>query len=292
MPQIIDRTDFACTDVDASQWPKLSCGGANLLTLADGSFQLESDRFLAFADNGQIRSFDDTHRLVFNRAANLLELHEAGDIRFLTGAPTPTERLRIRTDGNLQVTGNLAVSGNLSAGERLSIDSAGTLRLNAGGGLRVTVPNATDQIRFSAEDDSAFAQLELHATLATISGNLAVSGDLTVTGTIQGALAASTVGTTQLTNGAVSTDKIANNAVTISKLAAGVLPPAIGVAMATGLQHGEECVFFVALKYLLVEPANGRTIYNCVADSKGKVSITPDGYAVAVGVALGKKGGW
>lgn len=139
MPQTVDRIDFAYMDVDPSQWPKLSCGGSNLLQLEAGSLQLEAGRTLTFADNGQVRSFDDTHKLVFNRTGNLLELHEAGDIRFLTGAPTPTEKLRIRangsvgigtdtpgamlhvvgaihTDGNLRVTGDTDVSGNLTVG--------------------------------------------------------------------------------------------------------------------------------------------------------------------------------
>lgn len=103
MPQTVDRIDFACTDVDPSQWPKLICAGANQLGLEAGSLRLEANRELLFQDNGQLRSFDDNHRLVFNRAGSLLELHEVGDIRFLTGAPIPTEKLRICADGNVGI---------------------------------------------------------------------------------------------------------------------------------------------------------------------------------------------
>ena len=96
-----------------------------------------ASRDILFQDNGQIRSGDDTHRLVFDRAGGLLELHEAGAIRLLTGSPTPTERLRIlatgqvgigtatptsqlhvtgdmRTDGALRVAGQAVVGGTLT----------------------------------------------------------------------------------------------------------------------------------------------------------------------------------
>jgi hypothetical protein len=53
MPQTVDRIDFACTDVDPSQWPKLSCGETNQLRLEVGSLRLEADRALLFQDNGQ-----------------------------------------------------------------------------------------------------------------------------------------------------------------------------------------------------------------------------------------------
>jgi hypothetical protein len=125
MAQTIDTVRFACVDVDPSHWPELSCGEANQLALQNGSLGLELDRELFFADNGQIRSFDDTHKLVFDRANSLLELHEAGDIRLLTGDPTPAEKMRIRADGRvgigtdspgarLHVAGDTKVDGSLT----------------------------------------------------------------------------------------------------------------------------------------------------------------------------------
>lgn len=125
MPLTIDVITFECTDADPGQRPELSCGGAHQLALQNGSLRLEIDRELFFQDNGQIRAFDDNHRLVFDRANSLLELHEAGDIRFLTGDPTPAEQMRIRADGNvgigtntpgsrLHVAGDTTVEGSLS----------------------------------------------------------------------------------------------------------------------------------------------------------------------------------
>jgi hypothetical protein len=85
------------------QWPRLLCTAANLASLENASLRLDSGREIFFQDNGQIRSLDQNHRLVFNRANNRLELHELGDILFLTGGPTPTEKLRIQASGNVGV---------------------------------------------------------------------------------------------------------------------------------------------------------------------------------------------
>lgn len=181
MPQTVDRIDFACTNVDPSQWPRLSCGENNQLVLEAGSLQLEADRELLFQDNGQIRSFDDNHKLVFNRTGKLLELHAAGDIRFLTGAPVPTEKLRIRADGNagigtdtpdaklhvagdIRADGSLRVTANTEVGGNLSVAGGTNLGDNTQvqGDLQVSgVVNATDihkngsPLRLSQWDDVA-----------------------------------------------------------------------------------------------------------------------------------------
>src|SRR4029434_8400229 len=93
MPQTIDLINFPF-GTDVTQWPKLTCTQPGQLDLQDAGLRLPSSRDIFFQDNGQLRSFDDTHRLVFDRTGGLLELHEAGAIRLLTGSPTPTERLR------------------------------------------------------------------------------------------------------------------------------------------------------------------------------------------------------
>ncbi len=163
MPQTVDRIDFACTDVDPSQWPKLSCGGNEQLLLQTGGLRLEADREVLFADNGQLRCFDDNHRLVFNRAGNQLELHEAGDILFLTGVPALTEKLRIRADGNVGV-------GTAAPGAKLHV--AGTIQ--AEGNLRV------------AGDATLDANLSVAGT-ANLGGNMQVQGNLQVSGLIDAA---------------------------------------------------------------------------------------------------------
>jgi hypothetical protein len=81
----------------AGQRPRLSCSAANEL-------RLDNTQDILFADNGEIRSLDTNHRLVFNRASNRMELHEFGDILFLTGN-TPTEKMRLLSNGNLGIGG-------------------------------------------------------------------------------------------------------------------------------------------------------------------------------------------
>jgi hypothetical protein len=56
-----------------------------------------------FQDNGQIRSNDDSHRIIFDRANNILELREFGDLVFSPGATSAarTDRLRITSTGKM-----------------------------------------------------------------------------------------------------------------------------------------------------------------------------------------------
>jgi hypothetical protein len=153
---IFDRVDLACPDIDPTRWPKLSCGAASQLALHDSSLRLEGDRELLFQDGGQIRSFDDTHKLVFNRPSNLLELHERGSIRFLTGSPAPTERMRILANGHvgigtatpasplhvtgdLRIDGALRVTGNAEANGDVTVGSGHSIRFELGTGERVSL---------------------------------------------------------------------------------------------------------------------------------------------------------
>lgn len=89
--------------VDPGAWPKLSCTGANQASFSTGSLSFDNDREIAFADNGQIRSFDGNHKIRFNRANNRLEITEFGDIIFSTGGANPPEKMRLAADGGLGV---------------------------------------------------------------------------------------------------------------------------------------------------------------------------------------------
>jgi hypothetical protein len=107
--------------VPSNQWPRLSCSGPNQAALDFASLTLDDQREVFFQDRGQIRSFDDSHRLVFNRQNSLLELHELGAIRFLTGGPPPTEKMRILAGGNVGIgtatpAEPLEVNGRVKAG--------------------------------------------------------------------------------------------------------------------------------------------------------------------------------
>lgn len=84
--------------VDPATWPRLTCSGSNQAALENGSLKIDANREIFFADNGQIRSLDDKHRLVFNRGESALDLIESGRIRLFTGA-TPAERLTVSAEG-------------------------------------------------------------------------------------------------------------------------------------------------------------------------------------------------
>ena len=176
------------------KWPRLSCGQANQLSLEFGDLRLDDQREIVFQDNGQLRSFDDTHKLVFDRANNLLELHELGDIRFLTGGPAPTERLRILADGNVGIgtatpSQKLEVNGALAA---TALSVTGTVTANAfegDGSALVGLVKTTGEntmtgpltIQNNLTVNGALATKQLSA-----SGNGGVEDNIEVTGTIDG----------------------------------------------------------------------------------------------------------
>ena len=215
MPQTIDLINFPFGE-DVSQWPKLTCTQPGHLDLQDAGLRLPASRDIFFQDNGQIRSGDDTHRLVFDRAGGLLELHEAGAIRWLTGSPTPTERLRIlatgevgigtatptsllhvvgdmRTDGALRVAGQAVVGGPLTVSSRVGIGTAtptqtlevvGTVKATAfqGDGAGLTGLSGTDNTKVAKTGDTMTGALTLTAagTALSVTNNAVVDGTLTV----------------------------------------------------------------------------------------------------------------
>lgn len=64
-----------------------------------------TDNELRFTDNGQIKSLDDAHRILFRRSDNALELREFGRIIFSSGAQAGTEtaKMTLSEDGNLGI---------------------------------------------------------------------------------------------------------------------------------------------------------------------------------------------
>ncbi len=84
---------------------------------ADSDIAVGSGKSLSFADNGEIRSFDDKHRILFRRSENKLELRECGDIILSSGAVEgkETAKLVVKSDGNVGISGSLSVSGTLKA---------------------------------------------------------------------------------------------------------------------------------------------------------------------------------
>ena len=63
------------------------------------------DNELFFLDNGQIRSADDNHRIIFERENNILELREWGKIIFSPGAVTGkrTQKVTFDSQGNVGI---------------------------------------------------------------------------------------------------------------------------------------------------------------------------------------------
>lgn len=62
---------------------------------------------ILFQDNGQIRSLDNNHRIIFDRASNILELREYGPLVFSPGATSGarTQTVTFNADGSITLTG-------------------------------------------------------------------------------------------------------------------------------------------------------------------------------------------
>jgi hypothetical protein len=87
--------------IPQTAWPKLTCGIANEVTLLDSSLKFGDQREVFFQNAGQLRAL--------------------ADIRFLTGSPTATEKLRILPNGRVGIgttapEGTLDVRGDIRAG--------------------------------------------------------------------------------------------------------------------------------------------------------------------------------
>jgi hypothetical protein len=108
-----------------------------------------------FQDNGQIRSLDDNHRIIFDRANNIFEIREFGDLVFSPGATsgTRTNLLRITSAGKMvspmwqvtevmkQVQGALPKSGtfNSGGGTLMMICSGSGFTGGTGGNIGMTI---------------------------------------------------------------------------------------------------------------------------------------------------------
>jgi len=117
---------------------KLEVNGSIKLS---GSADASSNNEILFADNGQIRSFDDNHRIIFHRSggtySNLMELQEYHDIALMPGGSngvgvgtrTPSSKLDVAGDveiGNINYfyLGDPGTNGSW----RFHVDTSNNLR--------------------------------------------------------------------------------------------------------------------------------------------------------------------
>ncbi|HEU0015549.1 MAG TPA: tail fiber domain-containing protein [Longimicrobium sp.] len=94
------------------------------LHVAGGAIRVDAGQELMFADNGQIRSADDNHRILFRRSENKLELREHGDIVFSPGATAGAEtaRMVVNAAGSVGI-GTAAPQDRLDVAGRVRIGS-------------------------------------------------------------------------------------------------------------------------------------------------------------------------
>lgn len=97
----------------------------------DGDIRLSSGREIVFDDDGQIRSLDDNHRILFRRSENKMELREYGSIVFSPGSTGGQETAR----AVLTAAGRLGI-GTQDPQERLHVVGSGRFG-GAQGHLRV-----------------------------------------------------------------------------------------------------------------------------------------------------------
>ena len=90
------------------------------LHVSGGNVQLESNSQLIFTDNGEIRSADPNHRILFRRSENKIELREFGDIIFSPGAGSGTETAK----AVILASGNMGI-GTTNPAAKLHVAGAG-----------------------------------------------------------------------------------------------------------------------------------------------------------------------
>lgn len=71
----------------------------------EGNIKLVKNSEIFFEDNGQIRSSDNNHKILFRRSENIMELREWGEIHFSSGAKSgeATSKMVIAENGNVGI---------------------------------------------------------------------------------------------------------------------------------------------------------------------------------------------
>jgi uncharacterized coiled-coil protein SlyX len=90
------------------------------LHISAGNLQMDSGHEIYFGDNGQIRSMDDNHRILFRRADNKMELREFGNIVFSPGATVGLETAHVIMFNN----GDVGIGTTTSEGYKLAVNGS------------------------------------------------------------------------------------------------------------------------------------------------------------------------
>ncbi|HWK88591.1 MAG TPA: tail fiber domain-containing protein, partial [Longimicrobium sp.] len=139
------------------------------LHVAGGAIRLDANQELMFAENGQIRSVDDAHRILFRRAENKLELREFGDIVLSPGATAGQETARLVVNA----AGNAGIG---TAAPRARLEVAGAIMPAAGGTEAAGILFPKDA--FGGSGDSAWMRYYARAgEAATLELGIANDGD-------------------------------------------------------------------------------------------------------------------
>jgi hypothetical protein len=117
------------------------------------SITLAANKEIVFTDNGQIKSSDNSHRLLFRRTDNIMELREWGDIYFSPGSTTGDETAKMVVLGS----GNVGI-GTKTPGTKLTIAGAWSAGKDSASGMthggQLTIKSNGPQIDFIDTDNN------------------------------------------------------------------------------------------------------------------------------------------
>ncbi|MBI5218322.1 MAG: hypothetical protein HY958_05275 [Bacteroidia bacterium] len=137
------------------------------LHVSGGNIRVDANTEFYFTDNGQIRSSDNNHRILFRRTENKLEIREYGDIVFSSGSTgEETAKMVLLSNGNvgigignpiqnIDVNGRMNITNGVIQRGGTAITSTSDLGLYsriAGNYMRFVTNNAP--IRFYSDDDA------------------------------------------------------------------------------------------------------------------------------------------
>ncbi len=125
---------------------------AESLVLNNGENQSANNEIF-FNDNGQIRSHDDAHRILFRREENIMEIREYGDIIFSSGSSVAQETNTM----NIQNTGSVGI-GVTDPTDKLEVD--GVINVHNNNITNVADPVNAQDAATKAYVDKLEAQIE------------------------------------------------------------------------------------------------------------------------------------